>query len=366
MQHFFRIAQVLILLPCCTAAQFVVPRVVCEIPDSVIETSGLLAVTPNKIYTHNDSGDQPRIYAIDTTGVLLRTIWIGQASAIDYEDITRDPTGNVYIGDFGNNLNLRTDLRIYKITDPELLPGDTATAEVISFNYPDQQLFPPPLSESNFDCESLIYYRDSLYLFSKNRGVSPYSRIYRLPVQPGNYTAVLVDSLYTGKWITAACINATQTALVLLSEKQLWIYKGFSNGDFSNATGTRLEMDSTQKEGITFVNDTVVYISDEQFLGLGGHLYSLSLGEWLRSAAPPENFSVVVISNPSVGKCSLQLKGSASYSVEVFDLLGQLVVRETVYGSNAAFEFSTHLTGILCVRVTSAEGAVSAKTLLVY
>jgi hypothetical protein len=348
-------------------SQHVYPRIVCDMPDSVFETSGICVVSPNRLYTHNDSGDQPRFYEIDTLGTLLRTIWLGQSTAIDFEDITRDDAGNIYIGDFGNNLNLRTDLRIYKLSDPQLLSSDTTPVAVIGFNYPDQQLFPPPAADQNFDCESLIYYRDSLYLFSKNRGISEYSRIYRLPAQPGNYTATLVDSVYTGKWLTSAALNPGHDALVLLSETQLWIYRNFTGGDFSMAAGTRLEMDSTQKEGITFINDTAVYISDERFLGLGGHLYYLSLGDWLRNPGiSPLSFAVQVLSNPSVGGLSLQLRGSTSYTVEIFNELGQLLASEEVLSNSNPYTYYSAVAGIVFVRVTAANGAVITEPVLIY
>src|SRR5688500_20158613 len=81
-------------------SQFVTPRVVCLLPDSVKESSGLECIAPNRIYTHNDSGDLPRFFLIDTLGNLLRTVYLSPATATDFEDITTDPSGNIYIGDF--------------------------------------------------------------------------------------------------------------------------------------------------------------------------------------------------------------------------------------------------------------------------
>jgi hypothetical protein len=58
------------------------------------------------------------IYEIDTLGNLIRTININSANNSDWEDITQDDLNNFYIGDFGNNNNDRTNLRIYKIPSP--------------------------------------------------------------------------------------------------------------------------------------------------------------------------------------------------------------------------------------------------------
>jgi sugar lactone lactonase YvrE len=43
-----------------------------------------------------------------------------QNTNIDWEDITKDKDGNLYVGDFGNNDNERKDLCIYKIDKKSL------------------------------------------------------------------------------------------------------------------------------------------------------------------------------------------------------------------------------------------------------
>ncbi len=353
-----------LFLPFNSQAQHASLRIISTLPDSVPESSGLFAVSPNKIYTHNDSGDQPRIFVIDTLGNLLRIIHIDQATAIDYEDITRDNAGNIYIGDFGNNFNMRTDLKVYKIPDPEQSISDTLIAEVINFSYPDQAFFPPPPTEMNFDCEGFFFFRDSLYLFSKNRGVSAYSHIYRLPSTAGNYIAQFVDSVYTGRWVTSAAINRSRSAFALLSETQVWLYTGFAKGNFSNLNGMKLSIDSTQKEAITFVNDSTLYISDERFLGAGGNLYELALGKWIRTLLPKPMFSVQVLNNPGLEGFSLMLTGSEYYNVEVIDPLGKIVTKTTVQQSEVPFRYYRRHAGVLLVRVTSAKGEEVVKKVL--
>lgn len=107
------------------------------------------------------------IYEIDSTCKLLRQVFIKNANSIDWEDITQDPSGNMYIGDFGNNNINRKDLTIYKIPNPSLIVEDTIIAESIHFTYLNQFDFPPANDQKNFDMEAMIWYRDSLHLFSK-------------------------------------------------------------------------------------------------------------------------------------------------------------------------------------------------------
>ncbi len=88
--------------------------------------------------THNDSGGEPKLYEVDTlTGNVTREVLIQNATNKDWEDICHDET-YIYIGDFGNNNNYRTDLKIYRITIEDYLNRDTVEADVIAFNYQDQ------------------------------------------------------------------------------------------------------------------------------------------------------------------------------------------------------------------------------------
>ena len=87
--------------------------------DEIQETSGLLFVG-DELWTHNDSGNENRLYQLDTmTGAVLREVLIANAENEDWEDITQD-NQYIYIGDFGNNEGTRTDLRIYRILKSSL------------------------------------------------------------------------------------------------------------------------------------------------------------------------------------------------------------------------------------------------------
>jgi hypothetical protein len=76
------------------------------------ESSGITFIAPNRLYTHDDSSGNNEIYEIDTLGNLIRTININNANNTDWEDITKDNLNNIYIGNFGNNDNDRTNLKI--------------------------------------------------------------------------------------------------------------------------------------------------------------------------------------------------------------------------------------------------------------
>lgn len=218
------------------------------LPSLAWESSGIEVNNPSNIWTHNDSGDSARIYNIDTTGNILRVICLQVDTAKDCEESTQDSIGNYYIGDFGNNNNDRTDLRIYKIPNPDSIASDTITPQIIRFHFPDQHMFPPPSNEQNFDCEAMFHFHDSLYLFSKNRGTSSYCKMYRLPDQEGDYTAELIDSFDTGTWVTAADISPDGTRMALLSETNIWLFTDIEGSNFFGGNQQQIQMYITQKK----------------------------------------------------------------------------------------------------------------------
>jgi hypothetical protein len=258
-------------------------KTLCRLPKNINESSGISINPDGTLWTHNDSGDKPRIYKLDSLGKILQTLQLRGATAYDYEDITRDRNGNLYVCDFGNNFNNRRNLCIYKISHAELESGaDTVNTDVIHFNYPDQSQFPPPKKMRNFDCESIVILNDSIFIFSKNRGNSHFSRRYFLPIKPGTYTAVLIDSVKTRRWITSAALSPDNKILILLSENRLNIFTGFTGSHFFIGKQRSARISITQKEGIAFRSNKEIYLTDEVFKGIGGKIYYADISKFIR------------------------------------------------------------------------------------
>ena len=89
--------------------------------DEIRESSGLVKsrTYPGVFWTHNDSGDTPRIFAISAEGELVAEVAVEDADHLDWEDIAVDDSGHLYVGDFGNNLNTRRDLVVYRMPEPD-------------------------------------------------------------------------------------------------------------------------------------------------------------------------------------------------------------------------------------------------------
>jgi hypothetical protein len=272
-------------------AQNIVLDNICSLTHILNESSGITFIAPNRLYTHNDSGGDDEIYEIDTLGNLIRTININSANNSDWEDITQDDLNNFYIGDFGNNNNDRTNLRIYKIPSPSSFTGNSVTADIIEFNYPDQTMFPPNPTKRNFDVEGFVWYDDSLFLFTKNRTApfNGYCKMYKIPATPGVYTAQICDSIFLCSdsqadcWVTSAALSEDKTHLALLNHKKIWWFSCFDGSSFFKGALATISLNTnTQKEGIAFKNNHEIYITDELSVldNSGGNLYEADVSSY--------------------------------------------------------------------------------------
>ncbi|RMF01465.1 MAG: hypothetical protein D6772_04775, partial [Bacteroidetes bacterium] len=153
-----------------------------KLPWELREVSGLYIQHADSLWWHNDSGDAPNIYLTNGHGKLQQTITL-PTRAIDWEDMTADTEGRIYLGDVGDNRRQRDQLTIYRY-DPSLTLVDS-----IRFRYPHGQ---------HYDVEAMAWYQDSLHLFTKSRirrGNLP-TYHFVVPAQAGSYTAELRDSAY--------------------------------------------------------------------------------------------------------------------------------------------------------------------------
>jgi hypothetical protein len=270
---------VLLLISFNCKSQSVTPLVVTNMPGIINESSGLEKTGPNFFWSHNDSGGQPEIYGFDSSGTLLKTIDVTNASNIDWEEIAQGDNGEFYIGDFGNNSNNRSvangnPLRIYIISDPDLL-GTTTTAGILQFEYEDRN-FSASGSNHNFDMEGFFYFNDSLHLFTKNR-TSPsngWIKHYKLPAFAGTHQAILVDSFNNGGTrITAADISPDKKTVILIGNNIVHLFSCFTGSKFLSTSFVKtFSMPNTQKEAVVFGNNKLAYLTDE-----GGNLYRLGL-----------------------------------------------------------------------------------------
>ncbi len=257
-----------------------------RLPDVLHESSGIAMTLPGRLWSHNDSGNENKIYCIDTLGNLLKTITVSNASNVDWEELALDNMQRLYICDVGNNNNDRQDLAIYRIPDPETISGTNVTAEIIRFSYEDQTEYPPPASLRHYDMEAVVWHNDSLFLFTKDRTapLSGYTRMYKIPAKPGTHTAEFSGRYYIGNTVTAvqvtsADIHTDSGKLVLLTYDRLIVFSNFAGSRFFEGNAVHYPFTSLpgQVEAVHFINGSELYITAEGAGGISGWLYNAIL-----------------------------------------------------------------------------------------
>lgn len=274
---------IIVLFTNCTA-NYGQLTLVAHLQGDLEEVSGVEVSNKTEgFYMINDGGNKSRLYVLDDSGKISKTIEI-EGKNEDWEDLTKDTIGNVYIGDFGNNRNRRKDLKIYFLAAEDLEGQKNITPQKIEFSFPNQKKFPPKKKNRHFDVESFFYYQGYLYLFTKSRVKKDYGRtnLYKIPAQPGTHEAKFI-STYTSCdknecWITSAAISPDGSKVVLLSHTTILQFTDFTEDDFFSGKVTQFDLNhESQKEGICFKNDSTVYITDEESHGEGRNLYVFTL-----------------------------------------------------------------------------------------
>ena len=170
------------------SADYGKPQIVGTIESKEItESSGIVEsrCQENVFWTHNDSGDDAFIFALNQKGEKLGTWKVAGAKNKDWEDIAtiKDPkTGKclLYIGDIGNNERLKSELTIYRVAEPRVSekdansskknPSETETAEAIKFEYPDIR----------HDAETLLVQPNTGDIYILTKSLSSASGVYKI------------------------------------------------------------------------------------------------------------------------------------------------------------------------------------------
>jgi hypothetical protein len=208
------------------------------------ELSGLAAsrVHPNVLYTHNDSGDTARFFAIDTTGAVLAEVALAGATAVDWEDIAVGPcpAGScVYIADTGRNTEVRREYAIYRTPEPDLprrRPGATAAATSTTTTY---ERFPFVYADGPHDAESLVVdpATGAVYVVTKQ-----FARATAYRVSPLAAGAVLTASrvadvrLPSGllRLATGASAHPCEARFLLRTYDRLFEYRAAPGGSYES------------------------------------------------------------------------------------------------------------------------------------
>ena len=184
-----------------TASDYSPPVMVGKIEtEEIRESSGLTASECRDVlWTHNDAGSGPLIYAMTFEGRHLGTWQVEGARNIDWESITsqKDPSGkcSLVIGDIGDNGEVRSELEIYRIAEPTptaetassngTSPLKTEPSQIMKFTYPD--------GRNNAETILLQPQTGDLYVVTKKK--SGPAGVYRIKPAYGNPAAARAEKV---------------------------------------------------------------------------------------------------------------------------------------------------------------------------
>jgi hypothetical protein len=167
-------------------------------PD-IHEASGIVTSRqdPDLLWTHNDSGDNSRIFLVRNDGTRQGTFLLKGAFNRDWEDIAAGPgpvekVNYLFVGDIGDNRAVYTYKYIYRFPEPDVGTADASVnwvevdnVEKITFVYPDGILM---------DAETLMVdprTKDIYIVTKRERPVT----VYRLPY-PQSTTDIILAEKY--------------------------------------------------------------------------------------------------------------------------------------------------------------------------
>ncbi|WP_395747755.1 hypothetical protein [Prosthecobacter sp.] len=244
----------------------------------IAESSGLAlgARDPSIFWTHNDSGGEPCVFAIDRSGKTRAKVRIRDAANFDWEDIAagKDEQGvqSLFVGDIGDNLFIRNTIQVYQIPEPEInSPGkpaeevETAAPQIWRANYPD----------GKHNAESLLLHPQTHRLYILTKSDDGKSALYAFPqlLQPKvsmvlEKVADLVfpQLIRAGKrphdncMTTGACFAPDGSRMVVATYSSLYEWelpKGKPLADALKQPPVRIEPDLLrQMEGVCYDSDS--------------------------------------------------------------------------------------------------------------
>ena len=278
----FAAALAVLLLPTLLVAQQLAPRPVVAVQTGrmqdpgLTESSGVIRsrILPSVLYTINDSGNDPVIFAIDSSGRPLGRWRVPGAANRDWEAISIGacPAGScIYIGDTGDNAERRSTVRIYRMREPvrfERFRGapDPAPIDLDSLilRYPD----------GPHDTEAMwLDDAGTIYLVTKGRSAGV--KLFR--VGPGGFgrgtpvNAELVQKLpieanqQLGRWVTDAARSPDGRTIAVRTYTEIYLFPVTGMGRLGAPTSCNVAGLEPQGEGIDWLDVQRMILTSENY-----------------------------------------------------------------------------------------------------
>lgn len=200
----------------------------------ITESSGIAAskCQDNVLWTHNDSGDDAFVFAMNSAGENLGKWKVPNAQNVDWEDIAtyKDKSGKcfIYIGEIGDNKAKRPEHSIFRIAEPAVTKAvstdtlTTAESESFQFSYPDV----------NQDAETLMVHPKTGDVYVVTKRVSGPAGIYRIrpdfgsgSIQKAKRVGDLSVPAIPNGFLTGGDISPDGRAVIICDYTQAYQYR---------------------------------------------------------------------------------------------------------------------------------------------
>lgn len=220
---------------------------------------------PGIYWTLCDSGNPPYLYAIDLQGKLHVTLQLKGVQNVDWEALTMDDQGRLYVGDIGNNYHNHKTRSIYRIDEPDQL--ESATPFKVQ-TVPVTGIWHYRFPQKPFDAESLLIQDNTFWIISKVKNMGN-TELYRLPITQNESTAVLekVGDLPAELVMIADAAISPDSKRLALTNKFYSVIFQLPTGkvtDILTSPPTYYEYDLHKVEGCAWDGNDLILISEDR------------------------------------------------------------------------------------------------------
>lgn len=275
---------------------------------TVAESSGLVAsrVYPGIYWMIGDSGNPASIYAVNSTGRLVKSFAVSGSTNIDWEDIALDENNNIWIADAGDNSQTRVNYVLYRVPEPNPTGNlVSVTATAFKFIYPDGKK----------DSEGVFIWQNIPYVIQKRPANA---RVYKFPEINASKTVTLEfvgEFKNNNNWITGADISRDGRRLALINDgaDYHWIVEralgSISINDFFIApiNQWRIQFSNNQGEAIGFVDGSYDFVVASET----GDFWKIAQSVYDSGAAPEDTVAPVILNSSPSGILSADTQSTA-------------------------------------------------------
>ncbi len=242
---------------------------------SLRESSGvaLSHALPGVLWTHQDSGDGPYLYATNLDGRDLGRFRVTGAQAEDWEDVALGPCpwdearSCLFIADTGDNEERRETASVYAVPEPRSVGGSdasNATAQARQLEYRYQN--------GPRDVEAMFVAGDgSIHLFTKGRSqevehytLSAAAWSKRLPLARLVGELPIGSRMTFGRWVTGAALAPSGQRVAIRTYSEVYVF-GFDGARLSEEPLSVCSVAAAEPQGeaVDFLNESFLVLTSE-------------------------------------------------------------------------------------------------------